>query len=123
MSGRRGRKRNQSNADEVIAKRSKTTNNDDDEESEVTVEPQQLKKAATKGKGKQGKKTRCVMYVSVLIKSLQCFGRMTAAQRAAKDDIEDAKGVPANLTPYVLFFGRFSFFFSLSNLIHFTQQG
>jgi hypothetical protein len=61
MSGRRGRKRLQSNADEVIAKRSRTTNNDDDEESEVTVEPQQLKKAATKSKGKKGKQTRCVM--------------------------------------------------------------
>ena len=120
MSGRRGRKRLQSNADEVNAKRSKTTNNDDDEESEV--EPQQLKKTATKGKGKKGKQSRCVMYISVIITNLQCFGRMTAAQRAAKDNIEDSKGVPANLTPYVLFLAVF-LFFSLSNLIHSTQQG
>jgi hypothetical protein len=29
---------------------------------------------------------------------------MTAAQRAAKDNIEDAKGMPVHLTPYVFFF-------------------
>ena len=35
---------------------------------------------------------------------LQLFSRMTAAQRAAKDNVEDAKGPPARLTPYVFFF-------------------
>jgi hypothetical protein len=51
-----GRKRLQStgNADEVIAKRTKTNNNDSDDE-ELPV-----KKVATKGKGKKGKKPRYV---------------------------------------------------------------
>jgi hypothetical protein len=40
---------------------------------------------------------------------------MTAAQRAAKDNIEDAQGAPASLTPYVFFF-FFLFFFSVSLL-------
>ena len=61
MGAHRGQKRQQSNADEVIAKRSRTTNDNDDKESEITVEPQQVKKAATKGKSKKGKQTRCVM--------------------------------------------------------------
>ena len=38
---------------------------------------------------------------------LQLFSRMTAAQRAAKDNVEDAKGPPARLTPYVFFFALF----------------
>lgn len=51
-----GRKRLQStgNSDEVIAKRTKTNNNDSDDE-ELPV-----KKVATKGKGKKGKKPRYV---------------------------------------------------------------
>ena len=39
---------------------------------------------------------------------LQLFSRMTAAQRAAKDNVEDAKGPPARLTPYTFFFAFFS---------------
>jgi hypothetical protein len=34
---------------------------------------------------------------------------MTAVQRAAKDDIEDAKGAPVRLTPWVFFFCCLSF--------------
>jgi hypothetical protein len=58
-----GRKRLQSNADdsEATLKRSKTTNNDEDIEVEH-AEQQPVKKAATKGKGKKGKKTRYVAY-------------------------------------------------------------
>ena len=51
-----GRKRLQSNADEVITKRSKTNDNDSDDEEEP------VKKVATKGKGKKGKKPRYVPY-------------------------------------------------------------
>ena len=36
---------------------------------------------------------------------------MTAAQRAAMDINEDAKGAPVHLTLYFFFFGCFSFFF------------
>ena len=49
----------QSNADEVTSKRSKAANNDG-EEGSVEVEEQPVKKAATKGKGKKEKKSRCV---------------------------------------------------------------
>ena len=55
----RGRKRLQSNADEVTSKRSKAANNDG-EEGSIEVEEQPVKKAATKGKGKKEKKSRCV---------------------------------------------------------------
>jgi hypothetical protein len=59
-----GRKRHQSNADEANPKRSKTTNKDDsEEEPEGSVEVQPpVKKVSTKGKGKKGKKPRCVAY-------------------------------------------------------------
>jgi hypothetical protein len=55
----RGRKRLQSNADEATAKRSKTAQEDSEEEN-IEVEQQPVKKTATKGKGKKGK--RCVSY-------------------------------------------------------------
>jgi hypothetical protein len=94
------RKRLQSNADEAIPKRSKTTNNDEDIEGEP-AEQQPVKKAAKKGEDKKGKKTRFVAYpyTSDLwsLTGSQQFRRMTAAQRAAKDNIEDAKG-PVSLT-------------------------
>jgi hypothetical protein len=51
-----GRKRLQSNADEVIAKRTKTNKKDSDDEE------QPEKKVVTKGKGKKGKKPRYVPY-------------------------------------------------------------
>ena len=54
-----GRKRQQSNADEVIAKRSKNDDNDSDNDSDDEEQP--VKKAATKGKGKKGKKPRYVI--------------------------------------------------------------
>jgi hypothetical protein len=41
---------------------------------------------------------------------------MTAAQRAAKDKIEDAKGAPVSLTPYVFFF---FLFFSVITVLFF----
>lgn len=56
-----GRKRLQSNPDETTAKRSKTINNSEKEES-TEEEQQPVKKAATKGKGKKGKKNRFVTY-------------------------------------------------------------
>lgn len=56
-----GRKRLQSNADEVIPKRSKTANRDNDEDDDDDLEQQPVKKAATKSKGKKGKNTRFVM--------------------------------------------------------------
>ena len=74
-----------------------------------------MKEAATKGKGKKGKKTRCVAYLYTktydLLAYKPIFGRMTAAQRAAMDNIEDA---PVHLTPYIFFFFAVSLFF----LIH-----
>jgi hypothetical protein len=51
-----GRKRLQSNADEVSAKRTKTNDNDSDDEE------QPVKKVAMKGKGKKGKKPRYVPF-------------------------------------------------------------
>jgi hypothetical protein len=96
----RGQKRLQSNADEATttSKRSKTTNKDDEEGSEVELQP--VKKAATKSKGKKANKPRYVSYPYWgLITSLHPFGRMTAAQRAAEDNIEDAKPAPVHLTP------------------------
>jgi hypothetical protein len=100
-----GRKRLQSNADEATPKRPKTTNNSEEEGSIEEEQPEKrpVKKAATKGKGKKGKQTRFVVYPYMRshsrgLTSLQPFGRMTAAQRAAKDAIEDAKGAPDHLT-------------------------
>jgi hypothetical protein len=91
-----GRKRLQSNADDVSAKRPKTNDNDSDDEG-------QPKKKVTKGKGKKGKKPRYVSFPCEGIlpgnTNLQPFGRMTAAQRAAMDINEDAKGAPVQLTP------------------------
>jgi hypothetical protein len=52
-----GRKRLQSNAEEVIAKRSKTNDNDSASEDEEPV-----KKVVTKVKGKKGKNSRYVPY-------------------------------------------------------------
>ena len=70
-----GRKRLQSIVDEVTPKRKKTTNHNKDEES-IEV--------AMKGKGKKGKKTRCVAYLYTktydLLVYKPIFGRMTAAQ-------------------------------------------
>lgn len=56
-----GRKRLQSNADEAAPKRPKTVNNDEEEESNEEEE-QPVRKAATKGKGKKGKKPMFVTY-------------------------------------------------------------
>jgi hypothetical protein len=53
-------KRGHSNADEANPKRLKT--NDDDDIEINDSGPQPVKKPATKGKGKKGKKTRCVAY-------------------------------------------------------------
>jgi hypothetical protein len=52
--------------------------------------------------------------------SLQFFGRMTAAQRAAMDINEDTKGAPVHLTPYVFFFCCFSFFFPPITLLSYN---
>ena len=58
---RGGRKWLQSNADEVTAKRSKTTNNDSDDGGNDEEQAEQpVKKAATRGKAKKGKKPRFV---------------------------------------------------------------
>ena len=107
-----GQKRLQSNADELIAKRTKTNDNNSDDEEQAE---QPVKKVATKGKGRKGKKTRYVPYPYEGLlpgnTSLQPSVRMTAAQRAAMDINEDAKGAPVHLTPYVSFFCYFSFFF------------
>ena len=53
----RGQKRVQSNTDEATTKRSKTAQ----EEENIEVEQQPVKKTATKGKVKKGK--RCVPYL------------------------------------------------------------
>ena len=58
---RGGRKRLQSNGDEVTPKRSKTTNNDLDDGGNYEEQAEQpVKKAATQGKAKKGKKSRFV---------------------------------------------------------------
>ena len=59
----RGRKRLRSNADEATPKRLKATGNDE-EDGSTKVEQQSVKKAATKGKGKdlKGKTTRFVTH-------------------------------------------------------------
>jgi hypothetical protein len=109
----RGRKRLRSNADEATTKRLKATGDDEEDGSIESV-----KKVATKGKGKnsKGKTTRFVMHPFIQTYELTIttsFGRITAAQRAAKDNIEDAKGAPVSLTPYVFFYCSvllFSFF-------------
>ena len=55
------RKQLQSNADEVTSKRSKTINNDlDDGGNDEEHAEQPVKKAATRGKAKKGKKSRFV---------------------------------------------------------------
>ncbi|KIM38573.1 hypothetical protein M413DRAFT_30115, partial [Hebeloma cylindrosporum] len=78
---KRGRKRGQSNTEATTAKRTKPTTKSDDEGS-VEVEPDAGKKGKGKAGGKKGKKAR-----------------MTGAQRAARDKVENDKGVPASLTP------------------------
>jgi hypothetical protein len=58
-----GQKRLQSNADEAAPKRSKTTNDNEKEESvEEEQQPVAVKKVATRGNGKKGKKPRYVTY-------------------------------------------------------------
>ena len=58
-------------------------------------------KAKGAGKAKKGKKTRCVacFYMSACPLTMLSCDRTTAAERAAKDNIENEKGVPAHLTP------------------------
>ena len=56
-----GRKQLQSNADEVTSKRSKTINNDSDDGGNDEEQAEQpVKKAATQGKAKKGKRPRFV---------------------------------------------------------------
>ena len=56
-----GRKWLQSNTDDVSAKRTKTNDNDSDDEEQPVKKP--VKKAATKGKGKKGKKPMYVLFL------------------------------------------------------------
>ena len=96
-----GRKRLQSNTDDVSAKRTKTNDNDSDDEEQPVKKP--VKKAATKGKGKKGKKPMYVLFLCEDVlpgnTNLQPFSRMTSAQHAAMDINEDAKGAPVHLRP------------------------
>ena len=111
----RGRKRLQSNADEAATKRTKTNTNED----EGNIEG----KKAMKGKGKMGEKIRCVANTyGGLITNLQPFGRMTAAQRAARDSAEEAKGAPVSVTRYVFLPFFFLPFVTLFVFIYMRQS-
>ena len=78
------------------------------------------KESSNKGQRQEGDKNPVhVLLVYEFYSHLQSFCRMTAAQRAAEDNIEDAKGSLTSLTPCVFFFCCFSFlfFFQVSHTI------
>ena len=87
----------------------------------ASVQCWELQPVATKGKGKKGKNPDMSDLPVWDLNSLQSFGRIMAAQQVAKDNIEDAKGVPVSLTPYICFFlPVFHFFlFSCYHLLFF----
>jgi hypothetical protein len=95
-----------------VPKRSKTDttqedqNSDEDDSDNDDNDNNKPKKAPVKGRGRgkapvRGKKIRCVTLPSppLLLLTIPLFHRKTAAQRAAEDEVENAKGTPTHLKP------------------------
>jgi len=106
---KRGGRKQVDDAEKPATKRAKATANvsssNEDDEGSREADPQPVKgktKAKGTGKAKKGKKTRCVASFYVHCPpplTTLSRDRMKAAERAAKDNIENEKGVPAHLTP------------------------
>jgi len=107
------RKRLQSNADESASKCNKTgTTDPEDGTMDVAIAVEEENEAKKGGKkGKKAKKTggkgknmylSFFIIISYLITSITS-SRKTWAERQDEDEVENAKGIPAHIKPYVFF--------------------
>lgn len=103
------RKRQQSNADESANKRNKTATSDVEDTTMdaaiIAEEENEAMKGGKKGKkakktGKKGKNTYLFFFIIVSYPiTSTTSSRKTWAERQHEDEIENAKGTPAKLTP------------------------
>ena len=95
---KRGGRKQASGARKQTSKGAKATANEDEEG--IGETEQQTMKGKGTSKSKKGKKQKCVACsIQVCPLTMLFSDRMVAADCAAKDNVENKKGVPAHLTP------------------------